>query len=113
MEGWEVCVHGWECVTGVCECEAGTMYVGLYGMGRQIMGCFLLHNVSCLQVLTWPGQQQQLNLVGIDQLGNPTYFIIRLSDGRSNINSGAFTQAGDDLFFNSTSVSRLLVCSTA
>ena len=65
--------------------------------------------MSCVQISTWPGQQRQLNLVGIDQLGNPTYFIIRLSDGRSDINSGAFTQAGDDLFFNSTSVSRLLV----
>jgi len=89
------------------------MYVGLYGMGRQHHGLLSVTRCVLLQVLTWPGQQQQLNLVGIDQLGNPTYFIIRLSDGRSNINSGAFTQAGDDLFFNSTSVSRLLVCSTA
>ena len=56
------------------------------------------------QVPTWPGQLLRLNLVGHDQLENPTYFIMRLSDSRSNINSGAFTQAGDDSS-NATAVS--------
>ncbi len=35
-----------------------------------------------------------LDLSGMDQLMNPTYVIARVSDGRSNINSGAFTRAG-------------------
>ena len=60
---------------------------------HHVKTCFRI--AFCTQVLTWPGQLLQLNLVGHDQLGNPTYFIIRLSDSRSNINSGAFTQAGD------------------
>ena len=58
--------------------------------------------ISRVQLSMWPGQQRQLNLVGIDQLGNPTYFIIRLSDNRSNENLGAFTQAGGGYFGNSS-----------
>ena len=34
-----------------------------------------------------------LGLDGIDQFGNPTYIIARISDARSDINLGAFSQA--------------------
>ena len=49
-----------------------------------------------------PGQEERLNLEGIDQFGNPTYIIVRLSDQRSGINLGAFSQAGDNQQINTT-----------
>ena len=50
----------------------------------------------------WPGQEERLNLEGIDQFDNPTYLIVRLSDDRLGINSGAFSQAGDNREQNTT-----------
>lgn len=55
----------------------------------------------------WPGHEKRLNLEGIDQFDNPTYLIVRLSDRRSGINLGAFSQAGNNQGVNTT-VSQLL-----
>ncbi len=33
--------------------------------------------------------------MGVDQFGNPAYVIVQLSDSRTAINNGAFSQAGD------------------
>lgn len=49
-----------------------------------------------VQMAVYPGQNTQLNLVGLDLFENPTYFIARISDSRAGINSGAFSQATDD-----------------
>lgn len=67
-------------------------------------GCY--HVLKCtlfsLQLTIWPGQEERLNLEGIDQFGNPTYIIVRLSDQRSGISFGAFSQAGDNQEINTT-----------
>ena len=55
-----------------------------------------------LQLPVRPGEQRPLNLQGLDQFGNPTYIIVRLSDSRSAINPGAFSQAGTAAIDNST-----------
>ena len=36
-----------------------------------------------------------MNFMGVDQFGNPAYVILRLSDSRTAISNGAFSQAGD------------------
>ena len=48
----------------------------------------------------YPGQEIQLQLVGLDQFVHPTYLIARISDSRADINTGAFSQSTDDDFIN-------------
>lgn len=44
----------------------------------------------------YPGQDVQLNLIGLDQFDHSTYVIARISDSRDDINTGAFSQSTDD-----------------
>ena len=41
-----------------------------------------------------------MNFKGVDQFGNPAYAILRLSDSRTTINNGAFSQAGSLIMAN-------------
>ena len=51
----------------------------------------------------FPGQKIHLSLKGLDQFNLSTYIIARISDRRSNVNKGAFSQTTDsDLFVNIT-----------
>ena len=49
-----------------------------------------------LQMAVYPGQVLPLGLVGLDQFEHATYFIARVSDRRTDINSGAFSQATEE-----------------